>query len=171
MRLIVDAVERLVLPRQLVRNSLDRLDRVGLGKNVGGLIGVKESDKLLGQIFIFRLGRYPNCLHRGHDVTVSALLHRRDRSESPCESFCSRSVGHFPGNPGAVWHKQNLIVQDRLLILGEVLLIGIRDRRIRGITQQLGRNVQRLFSFVGIPNVLLVIHHLVVESDAANIRQ
>ena len=135
---VIDGVVDLVVAFQLIGKADDGLDGANLGEDFGGHVGVHESHKLLGGILVDGLGGNPELLEVGVAVAVSAFGHGGQSGESPLEALRAGRVSHFADHPVAVGHKERLVVQNQLLVLGEVIVVRIGGNGLLGVGGHLG---------------------------------
>ena len=170
--LVVGVVEDLHRAVDLVGHALDGLHCAGLVEDVGGRVGVQEGHELLGLIDVLGLLRDPSGLNGGVDVAGAAFLGGRHGREAPLEAVGARGILHFVDDPGAVRHEQGLAVKHGLLVLGEVLAVGVAHGvRVQVLGDELLDEAQGLLGLRGLPDVLLVGHHVGVELLATDIGQ
>src|SRR5690606_8184091 len=88
-------------------------------------VGVHEGDELLRQVNLSCTFGDIHLFEEGVGVRISILGLLRQCHESPLKTICARSILHFVWQPGAVWNKQSLVVQNELLVLGKVSYVSL----------------------------------------------
>ena len=111
--------------------------------------------------------RDPGLLEPGVAVTVAALFHSGQGREAPFKAIGAGRFRHLAHDPGAVGHKDGLIVQHKLLVLCKVVVVGIGRGGRLGVLGQLGNNVEAGLGLLGVPDAFFITRGLVEELGAA----
>ena len=112
-------------------------------------------------------GGDPCLLEPGVAVTIAAGLDSGQGGHAPLKAVCTGSFGHLAHDPGAVGHKQGLVVQHQLLVLGKVLIVGLCGGDGVGVGSQLCHDIKAGLCFGGVPDAFFVVGSLVEEVGAA----
>ena len=99
-------------------------------------------------------------------VAVAASLDSGQGGHAPLKAVCTGCFGHLAHDPGAVGHKQGLVVQHQLLVLGKVLIVGLCGGDGVGVGSQLCHDIKAGLCLGGVPDAFFVVGSLVEEVGA-----